>query len=66
MGWDGPWDFGMMGWLVLRVRGCEAWPRGPRDDLRKGGFRGGLFLSFFSYLVSSSTKVVGLVVGEIF
>jgi len=37
-----------VGWLVLGVRGrgCEVWSRGPRDDLRKGGFRGGLFFVF--------------------
>lgn len=50
---------------MLGVRGCDAWPRGPRGGLRKGGFRGGLLLSFFFCLVSSSTKVVELVAGEI-
>ena len=29
-GMDDPRGFGMMGWLALGVRGCEAWPRGTK------------------------------------
>jgi len=25
---DDSWDFGTIGWLVLGMRGCEAWLRG--------------------------------------